>query len=225
MAVVVVAFRLAPSSIATFCSSMFCAGSIVGNFCCFVRPLSWLFFVFSTFFNFCRQFAMSGAATSAAKGLVKRGAFILFEGCDRSGKSTQVAKLVQRLQADGSKVEAMRFPDRTTEIGKMIDAYLRCATHLDDRAVHLLFSANRWECRERILALLEQGTSIVCDRYTFSGVAFSASKVGMDVEWCKAPDEGRFIVSALIGSEHWSNAMTHHVGVVVCLFVCCCCCC
>eukprot|EP00750_Incisomonas_marina_P012491 INCI16902.1.p1 GENE.INCI16902.1~~INCI16902.1.p1 ORF type:complete len:222 (+),score=37.24 INCI16902.1:68-733(+) len=136
------------------------------------------------------QVAMSGAATSAAKGLVKRGAFILFEGCDRSGKSTQVAKLVQRLQADGSKVEAMRFPDRTTEIGKMIDAYLRCATHLDDRAVHLLFSANRWECRARILSLLEQGTSIVCDRYTFSGVAFSASKVGMDVEWCKAPDDG-----------------------------------
>jgi dTMP kinase len=38
-------------------------------------------------------------------------------------------------------------PDRTTAIGQMIDAYLRSAADLDDRAIHLLFSANRWECQ------------------------------------------------------------------------------
>ena len=37
--------------------------------------------------------------------------------------------------------------DRTTAIGKMIDAYLRSAEELDDRVIHLLFSANRWEAR------------------------------------------------------------------------------
>jgi thymidylate kinase len=37
--------------------------------------------------------------------------------------------------------------DRTTPIGKMIDAYLRSAEDLDDRVIHLLFSANRWEAR------------------------------------------------------------------------------
>jgi dTMP kinase len=36
--------------------------------------------------------------------------------------------------------------DRTTEIGKMIDAYLKNTAEMDDRAIHLLFSANRWEC-------------------------------------------------------------------------------
>ena len=128
----------------------------------------------------------------SAKALVKRGAFILFEGCDRSGKSTQCAKLAERLTTDGVAVHAMRFPDRTTEIGKMINSYLGLQQELDDRAVHLLFSANRWEARTRILQLLEQGTSIICDRYTFSGVAFSSAKDGMDMEWCKAPDAGQF---------------------------------
>jgi dTMP kinase len=37
--------------------------------------------------------------------------------------------------------------DRTTTIGKMIDAYLRSAEDLDDHVIHLLFSANRWEAR------------------------------------------------------------------------------
>ena len=36
--------------------------------------------------------------------------------------------------------------DRTTAIGRMIDAYLQSQSELDDRAIHLLFSANRWEC-------------------------------------------------------------------------------
>lgn len=37
-------------------------------------------------------------------------------------------------------------PDRTTAIGKMIDAYLQSKAEMDDRAIHLLFAANRWEC-------------------------------------------------------------------------------
>ncbi|WAR27557.1 KTHY-like protein [Mya arenaria] len=47
-----------------------------------------------------------------------RGALIVIEGCDR---------------------------DRTTVIGKMINDYLTCKKEVDDHAVHLLFSANRWE--------------------------------------------------------------------------------
>jgi dTMP kinase len=91
-----------------------------------------------------------------------RGAFIVLEGLDRSGKSTQVAKLVDRLTQTGHRARLQKFPgaspsvrvgrclttalDRTTAIGKMIDAYLQSHAELDDRAIHLLFSANRWEC-------------------------------------------------------------------------------
>lgn len=36
--------------------------------------------------------------------------------------------------------------------------------------------------------LLTSGTLVLCDRYAFSGIAFSASKEGLQYEWCRAPD-------------------------------------
>ncbi|KAH9839988.1 thymidylate kinase [Rhodofomes roseus] len=121
----------------------------------------------------------------------KRGAFIVLEGLDRSGKSTQAAMLVDRLKQEGVDVKLMRFPDRSTPIGKMIDSYLRSHSELDDHAIHLLFSANRWEFASTISATLKAGTTIVCDRYAFSGIAFSFCKPSnMPYEWCRAPDVG-----------------------------------
>ena len=51
----------------------------------------------------------SGSGSGSGSG-VKRGAFIVLEGVDRCGKSTQVGKLVERLQAQGFAAEAIRFP-------------------------------------------------------------------------------------------------------------------
>ena len=79
--------------------------------------------------------------------MAKRGCFILFEGVDRCGKTTQAKRLVDTLTQRGQGTVFMRFPDRETAIGSQIDAYLRNAAELDDHAVHLLFSANRWEKR------------------------------------------------------------------------------
>jgi len=124
----------------------------------------------------------------------KRGGFIVIEGLDRSGKSTQTSLLYDRLKLEygtsqpGS-FHLLKFPDRTTAIGQMIDSYLRSQSDLDDRAIHLLFSANRWELASTITTLLNAGTTVVADRYAFSGVAFSASK-GLSYEWCRAPDIG-----------------------------------
>ena len=39
----------------------------------------------------------------------------------------------------------MRFPDRSTVIGQTINSYLTNGIDMDDHAIHLLFSANRWE--------------------------------------------------------------------------------
>jgi len=79
------------------------------------------------------------AGTTCAPPAVPRGAFIVLEGVDRCGKTTQAARLTEALGA-----EFMRFPDRTTAIGVMINSYLAQGVDMDDRAVHLLFSANRW---------------------------------------------------------------------------------
>lgn len=124
-----------------------------------------------------------------------RGAFIVFEGVDRCGKTTQTALLQERLSQQSSST-LMRFPDRTTNVGTLIDQYLQSSTNLDDRAIHLLFSANRWEASDTILQALNRGTTVVCDRYAYSGVAFSSAKVDaegkpiLSLEWCQAPDKG-----------------------------------
>ena len=77
----------------------------------------------------------------------RRGAFVLFEGIDRCGKSSQTKMLVESLKAKGVDAELWCYPDRTTEIGKMINAYLCNKSDLSDQAIHLLFAANRWEKR------------------------------------------------------------------------------
>jgi dTMP kinase len=77
--------------------------------------------------------------------------------------------------------------DRTTGTGQLIDAYLRGTSDLDDRAIHLLFSANRWESANALETNLLAGTTVLCDRYAFSGVVFSAAK-GLPLAWCRAPD-------------------------------------
>lgn len=61
---------------------------------------------------------------------------------------------------------------------------------MDDHAIHLLFSANRWEAASKIESLLASGQHIIMDRYSFSGVAFSAAKSGMSLDWCWAPEIG-----------------------------------
>ncbi|KAF9031250.1 thymidylate kinase-like protein [Hymenopellis radicata] len=119
----------------------------------------------------------------------RRGAFIVIEGLDRSGKTSQTTQLKERLAKQGKKVELVKFPERTTKIGGMINAYLQSETELDDHAIHLLFSANRWELASTLISQLNDGITIICDRYAFSGIAFSAAK-GLPLSWCRAPDVG-----------------------------------
>ena len=57
----------------------------------------------------------------------------------------------------------------------MINSYLSNETDIDDGAIHLLFSANRWEKKELMLQKLNSGVTLVVDRYAFSGVAFTAA--------------------------------------------------
>jgi dTMP kinase len=93
---------------------------------------------------------------------MKRGAFILFEGVDRCGKSTQSALLSKFIQESlGKSSELIRFPDRTTVIGGLINQYLSSASDLNDQSIHLLFSANRWEKAGSIEESLKSGTSLV----------------------------------------------------------------
>lgn len=123
---------------------------------------------------------------------LSRGALIVLEGLDRSGKSTQCAKLVEVLRARlgcTDAVEHWRFPDRSTAVGQEIAAYLATEKELDDREIHRLFSRNRWEKRDKMLELMRRGTTLIVDRYAYSGAAYSAAK-GLDLQECKVVDAG-----------------------------------
>ena len=98
-----------------------------------------------------------------------RGALILFEGVDRCGKSTQSAMLNKYLgEKYKGKSSLIRFPDRDSNIGKLIDSYLQSKCNLSDEAIHLLFSANRWEASHTIISDLNSGKNLV--PITFSDV-------------------------------------------------------
>lgn len=131
-----------------------------------------------------KQFGMYNSGNAA-----RRGCLIVLEGLDRCGKTTQCDRLVSFLERKGLPVEAWRFPDRNTDIGRMISSYLTNKSQLDDKTIHLLFSANRWEKRALMESKLRNGITLVVDRYSYSGVSFSAAK-GINVKWCKAPEKG-----------------------------------
>ncbi|KAI4483323.1 hypothetical protein M0804_008378 [Polistes exclamans] len=119
-----------------------------------------------------------------------RGALLVLEGCDKVGKSTQAKLLVEALNNLGIPAIGRSFPDRTTEIGELLDKYLRKEIEFPSEAAHLLFSANRWECKQNILKTLMEGTTLVLDRYAFSGAAYTSAATGKSLAWCQEADRG-----------------------------------
>lgn len=127
---------------------------------------------------------------------MKRGLFIVLEGLDRSGKGTQIERICCGLRARGDRVQQLAFPKRDTETGRNIDAYLSQAPSSptpDQLAeIHQLFADNRREVQQAITDMLEDGMHVVCDRYAFSGSAFSVAN-GMDYKESKRADIGLLV--------------------------------
>ncbi|CDO65785.1 thymidylate kinase [Plasmodium reichenowi] len=120
----------------------------------------------------------------------KKGKFIVFEGLDRSGKSTQSKLLVEYLKNNNVEVKHLYFPNRETGIGQIISKYLKMENSMSNETIHLLFSANRWEHMNEIKSLLLKGIWVVCDRYAYSGVAYSSGALNLNKTWCMNPDQG-----------------------------------
>ncbi|CDS40003.1 thymidylate kinase [Echinococcus multilocularis] len=124
----------------------------------------------------------------------KRGLFVVLEGLDRVGKSTQAKMLAEALSdIYGAKTYLLCFPDRSTAIGQCLSNYLSGKVDINPHAVHLLFTANRWEKASDIRTALAEGRCVVLDRYSYSGIVYTASKEHPDPptwEWCLRSEEG-----------------------------------
>lgn len=121
------------------------------------------------------------------------GLFIALEGTDGSGISTQTARLAMWFHAQNRLVHTTKEPS-----GGPAGLLLRLAlTHrlgdgsaggfhpLDEPTMALLFAADRMDhLAVEVLPRLQNGISIVCDRYVLSSYAFQS--LGVDLAWLRA---------------------------------------
>lgn len=122
-----------------------------------------------------------------------RGKFIVFEGGDGSGKSTQVERLSSRLDA-----RRTREPGGTP-IGDEIRTLVLDPDRpeLADRTEALLMAAARAQhVDELIEPTLATGTHVVCDRYVASSLAYQGVGRGLGIE--VVADINRFATGGLL---------------------------
>ena len=110
---------------------------------------------------------------------MSKGLFIVFEGGEGSGKSTQADCLLQRILESGRKAVLVREPGTTT-LGLYLREYLKSKRPLTLESELLLFAAARAQLvAEEVLPALERGVTVVADRYTGSTVAYQGSGRGI----------------------------------------------
>lgn len=110
--------------------------------------------------------------------------FIVFEGGEGAGKSTQSSALADYLHARGHRVRRTREPGGTPAAEAIRAVLLDPANAgLDDRAEALLFAAARGDHAARVIRpALDAGEIVVCDRYLDSSVAYQGMARGLGAQ-------------------------------------------
>ncbi len=118
------------------------------------------------------------------------GAFFTFEGVDGCGKSTQLARLADRLQAAGYDVVRAQEPGGT-RVGREIRRILLDAASTDLRPlpeVLLYFASRAQNVEEIILPALAKGSIVLADRFTDASMAYQGYGRGLGEEIVAALD-------------------------------------
>ncbi|MFX0114525.1 MAG: dTMP kinase [Candidatus Hodarchaeota archaeon] len=108
---------------------------------------------------------------------------IAFEGIDGSGKTIQSLALKKRIEDQGLASSLFSFPAYETPVGQLIFNHLHDknqAFALDPQIVSILYATNRMEMRSKILDALKRNQIVICNRYTYSNVAFQGAKVDLE---------------------------------------------
>ncbi len=111
------------------------------------------------------------------------GLFVVFEGGEGAGKSTQLARLATSLRRAGGEVVCTREPGGTPAAEAIRGLLLDPATGgLDSRAEALLFAAARADHVARVVRpALQRDAIVLCDRYVDSSVAYQGRGRGLGV--------------------------------------------
>lgn len=116
-----------------------------------------------------------------------RGRLIVIDGSDGSGKATQTGLLVERLRADGIRVETLDFPQYEHNLaGKLIGECIAGEhgdfLHSDPYVASVLYAVDRFEAKQRLEGWLAEGVTVVLDRYVSANQIHQGGKVADDTK-------------------------------------------
>lgn len=108
--------------------------------------------------------------------------FIVLEGVDGSGKSTQIANLRAMLSEQGIPTEYLHFPRFDAPyFGDLIARFLRgelgSVEQVDPYIVAMLYAGDRRDAAAMIRGWIAEGKVVICDRYVYSNIGYQCAKV------------------------------------------------
>lgn len=113
----------------------------------------------------------------------KKGKFIVFEGIDGSGKSTQLKMLAEKMRSKGEECHETLEPTYGM-VGELVHDILSKKIKADPRVTAGLFVADRLDHllneTDGVVKKLNEGITVLCDRYYFSSYAYQGSEVPLD---------------------------------------------
>lgn len=112
---------------------------------------------------------------------VQRGKLIVFEGTDGTGKSTQLRLLRNYLEQRGYPVVATREPTDGRYGQQIRNLYVNRQQYSREEELELFVADRREHVRDLINPCLQQGRTILCDRYYFSTAAYQGA-LGLNPE-------------------------------------------
>ncbi len=123
--------------------------------------------------------------------MIKKGLFIVVEGIDGSGKTTQIKNLYEYLTSKGIPTTVTREPGGTVIGEKIRDIVLdKAHKNMDAITEMLLIAASRAQhVVEFISAKQKAGVTVICDRYVLSSYVYQGVARGIELETVKKVNE------------------------------------